>query len=113
MQGEVETKSDRIENTAPTPSRVASETLAQLLDRLTATGSLCREESGKIRCVACGHRCLVGAGRRGICKVRYNQDGQLRVPFGYVAGIASLDGRLVVVLDLDRLVSYSEPLPTA
>jgi len=31
----------------------------------------------------------------------------------YVAGIASLDGRLVVVLDLDRLMSFSEPLPTA
>ena len=25
-------------------------------------------------------------GRRGICKVRFNQGGQLRVPFGYVAG---------------------------
>jgi purine-binding chemotaxis protein CheW len=31
----------------------------------------------------------------------------------YVAGIASLGGRLVVVLDLDRLMSHSEPLPTA
>jgi purine-binding chemotaxis protein CheW len=31
----------------------------------------------------------------------------------YVAGIASLDSRLVVVLDLDRLMSFSEPLPTA
>jgi purine-binding chemotaxis protein CheW len=31
----------------------------------------------------------------------------------YVAGIASLDGRLVVILDLDRLMSFSEPLPAA
>jgi purine-binding chemotaxis protein CheW len=31
----------------------------------------------------------------------------------YVSGIASLDGRLVVILDLDRLMSFSEPLPTA
>lgn len=37
--------------------------------------------------MACGHRCLIPAGRRGICKVRFNQDGQLRVPFGYVAGV--------------------------
>ena len=27
-------------------------------------------------------------GRRGICKVRFNRAGQLRVPFGYVAGVA-------------------------
>ncbi len=39
-----------------------------------------------MRCLACGHRCLIGEGRRGICRVRYNQGGQLRVPFGYVAG---------------------------
>ena len=31
----------------------------------------------------------------------------------YVSGIASLDGRLVVILNLDRLMSLSEPLPTA
>jgi purine-binding chemotaxis protein CheW len=31
----------------------------------------------------------------------------------YVAGIASLEGRLVVVLDLERLMALSEPLPTA
>jgi purine-binding chemotaxis protein CheW len=30
----------------------------------------------------------------------------------YVAGIASLDGRLIVVLDLDRLMAFSAPLPT-
>ena len=31
----------------------------------------------------------------------------------YVSGIASLDGRLVVILNLDRLMSLTEPLPTA
>src|ERR1035441_981260 len=36
---------------------------------------------------ACGHRCLIAAGRHGICRVRFNQDGQLRVPFGYVGGV--------------------------
>jgi pyruvate formate lyase activating enzyme len=82
-------------NPAPKPetasgaakARVVNEELAQVLDRRTVVGSLWRAEDGKIRCVACGHRCLLGPGRRGICKVRFNQDGQLRVPFGYVAGV--------------------------
>lgn len=45
-------------------------------------------DGGKIRCHACGHRCLVAPGRMGVCKVRFNQDGVLRVPRGYVAGLA-------------------------
>jgi len=40
-----------------------------------------------VRCVACGHRCLIREGRRGICKMRFNQDGVLKVPWGYVAGL--------------------------
>jgi pyruvate formate lyase activating enzyme len=31
---------------------------------------------------------LLTDGRRGICKVRFNAAGRLRVPFGYVAGLA-------------------------
>ena len=45
-------------------------------------------ENGTIRCVACGHRCLIREGRRGICKVRWVEDGVLRSPHGYVAGLA-------------------------
>jgi pyruvate formate lyase activating enzyme len=72
------------------PAGVADETLADLLDRYTVRGELWRaEEGGRIRCVACGHRCLLPPGRRGICKVRFHRDGELRVPFGYVAGVAS------------------------
>lgn len=40
-----------------------------------------------VRCYACGHRCLIREGRRGICQVRFNQDGILRVPSGYVAAL--------------------------
>ena len=47
-----------------------------------------RQPDGKIRCLACGHRCLVGPGRSGVCRVRYNEEGHLRVPSGYVAAIA-------------------------
>ncbi len=42
---------------------------------------------GSIRCLACGHRCLVREGRAGICRVRFNAGGELRVPAGYAAGV--------------------------
>lgn len=63
-------------------------TVAEALDRLTAPGSLVQSlPGGEVRCLACGHRCLIRLGRRGICRVRFNQDGVLRVPWGYVAGL--------------------------
>lgn len=65
---------------------VANDPLARALGLRTVVGRLWRTEGSRIRCVACGHRCLIAEGRRGICKVRFNQGGQLRVPFGYVAG---------------------------
>lgn len=40
-----------------------------------------------VRCFACGHRCKIAPDRDGICKVRYNKDGKLYVPYGYVGGI--------------------------
>ncbi len=59
-----------------------------MLNRHTVQGELFRTEGDKLRCLACGHTCLLGVGRRGICKVRYNRTGELRVPSGYVAGVA-------------------------
>ena len=47
-----------------------------------------REPNGDIRCFACGHRCLIKPGRDGVCRVRFNDNGQLLVPFGYVASVA-------------------------
>lgn len=47
-----------------------------------------RYADGDVRCFACGHRCLVRPGRFGVCRVRFNEGGELRVPRGYVAGIA-------------------------
>jgi pyruvate formate lyase activating enzyme len=69
------------------PSVAAVGALADVLDRQTAPGKLWRAEGDRLRCVACGHRCLLGPGRRGICRVRFNRDGELRVPFGYVAAL--------------------------
>src|SRR6266852_5889690 len=68
---------------------IANESLANLLDRRTmpAARELIKREGERIRCLACGHRCLIGDGQRGICKVRFNDSGRLKVPFGYVAGL--------------------------
>jgi pyruvate formate lyase activating enzyme len=62
--------------------------LADALDPLTVPAELAVSgEDGSVRCTACGHRCLVRNGRRGICQVRFNRAGTLQVPWGYVAGL--------------------------
>ena len=61
-----------------------------LLDTLTVPGELYEKlEDHAVRCFACGHRCVIREGRRGICQVRFNQGGELRVPSGYVAALQS------------------------
>lgn len=63
-------------------------TLADHLDAMTAEGELVEQQpEDVVRCIACAHRCLIRPGKRGICKVRFNQGGKLRVPFGYVAAL--------------------------
>src|SRR5215218_433272 len=69
-----------------------SASLAEVLDELTreAAEELTERLEGRdLRCYACGHRCLVREGKRGICKVRFNERGRLLVPTGYVAALAS------------------------
>ena len=62
--------------------------LAQTLDQLTVEGKLYETlADNAVRCTACGHRCLIRDGRRGICQVRFNQQGKLQVPWGYVAAL--------------------------
>ena len=62
--------------------------LTDILDRLTVEGELVESlPDGAVRCTACGHRCLIRPGKRGICQVRFNEDGKLRVPWGYVAAL--------------------------
>ncbi|MCD4672516.1 MAG: AmmeMemoRadiSam system radical SAM enzyme [Anaerolineaceae bacterium] len=61
--------------------------LADVIDELTIPGTLYEKlDEGKVRCLACGHRCVLKPGQRGICKVRVNREGTLYVPWGYVAG---------------------------
>ncbi|MGI8919358.1 MAG: AmmeMemoRadiSam system radical SAM enzyme [Pyrinomonadaceae bacterium] len=65
--------------------------LAEVLDALTMTGASELTEhlaNDALKCYACGHRCLINSGKRGICKVRFNEAGELRVPTNYVAALA-------------------------
>jgi pyruvate formate lyase activating enzyme len=65
-------------------------TIGEYLDTLTVQGELYTKLSDNtIECYACGHRCKIREGKRGICQVRFNQGGELRVPWGYVAALQS------------------------
>ncbi|HEX9917533.1 MAG TPA: AmmeMemoRadiSam system radical SAM enzyme, partial [Pyrinomonadaceae bacterium] len=68
-----------------------STSLAGVLDELTAEAAPELTEhlaNNDLRCYACGHRCLIREGKRGICKVRFNEAGRLLVPTNYVAALA-------------------------
>jgi pyruvate formate lyase activating enzyme len=63
-------------------------TLGDLLAQNTRDGELYDVLSdGRLRCYACGHECPLPEGAVGVCKVRFNQGGRLRVPWGYVGGV--------------------------
>ncbi len=64
-------------------------TLQEILDARTRPGELYQLLDGEnnIRCFACGLRCLIRAGRRGVCRVRYNDAGTLQVPSDYVVAL--------------------------
>jgi len=47
-----------------------------------------RKGNGDVQCFACGHRCLIKPGRDGVCRVRFNENGTLLVPRGYVGALA-------------------------
>ncbi len=70
-------------------ANAASLSLADVLDQHTREAVLVRPEGGRLRCLACGHTCLIGEGKRGVCKVRFVADGRLFAPHGYVAGVQS------------------------
>ena len=66
-------------------------TLADILTRLTREGELYEKlPDQRLRCYACGHRCVIPEGRPGVCKVRFNKGGVLYVPAGYV-GVLQCD----------------------
>ncbi len=62
--------------------------VASVLDDLTIEGELVEKLPGQVlRCTACAHRCRIQPGGRGVCKLRFNHKGSLRVPWGYVAAL--------------------------
>ena len=63
-------------------------TLKELLAKHTRAGILYRDlGEGRLECYACGHRCVVGEGKDGICRVRFNRGGKLFVPWGYFGSL--------------------------
>jgi len=61
------------------------DTLADQLARQTRLADLYRPlDRNRVECFACGHRCPITPGFAGVCKVRFNRDGKLFAPFGYV-----------------------------
>jgi pyruvate formate lyase activating enzyme len=66
----------------------SSSALGDRLARLTREGELYeRLPDARVRCFACGHRCVIPPGFDGVCRVRFNHEGALRVPWGYVGGL--------------------------
>lgn len=64
------------------------QSLAEKLDGLSAQAKLFEKQVDEsVVCWACAHRCHIREGKRGVCQVRFNQAGELRAPWGYVAGL--------------------------
>ena len=59
--------------------------LADILDARTRSGTLLKKDGDAVQCLACAHRCRIQPGKRGLCQMRFNQDGEFFVPWGYVA----------------------------
>src|SRR5437773_5176190 len=74
-------REDRVMPASPAP-------LARVLSDLTREGELHEKLPDRaVRCHACGHRCFIPEGRPGICRVRFNEGGILKVPWGYVGAL--------------------------
>src|SRR5512146_2868070 len=64
--------------------------VADVINPLTVEGELYEAlPGGTVHCYACAHNCKIKPGGRGVCQVRYNLDGTLYVPYGYVAALQS------------------------
>jgi pyruvate formate lyase activating enzyme len=65
-----------------------SSTLKDVLETFTVEGELYEKlQNNRLRCFACGHRCVIFDGLDGICRVRFNRGGKLYVPHGYVGAL--------------------------
>jgi pyruvate formate lyase activating enzyme len=79
---------NRIRETRTSAPQMKATPLGETLARRTVEGELYEKfPNGRVRCFACGHRCLIPPGFDGICRVRFNEDGVLKVPWGYVGAL--------------------------
>lgn len=80
---------DRAQAGAQLRKPIAGESaLATRVDAMVREGDLYEKlPDARVHCFACAHNCLISDGGRGICQVRYNMDGTLFVPRGYVAAL--------------------------
>ncbi|MCC7155097.1 MAG: AmmeMemoRadiSam system radical SAM enzyme [Bryobacterales bacterium] len=63
-------------------------TLAEALENEVRRAELWEPlDERRVRCFACGHCCPVFEGQSGVCKVRFNRNGILWAPWGYVQSI--------------------------
>ncbi|MBI3292396.1 MAG: AmmeMemoRadiSam system radical SAM enzyme, partial [Elusimicrobia bacterium] len=70
------------------PATATHPALGDRLGQHTREGTLYEIlPAGKVRCYACGHRCVIRDGLDGICRVRFNRGGTLYVPWGYMGAI--------------------------
>jgi pyruvate formate lyase activating enzyme len=67
----------------PTLQEVLAERTHEAAPELVET----LDSKRRVRCYACGHQCPIPDGAVGVCKVRFNDGGTLRVPWGYVGGV--------------------------
>ena len=62
--------------------------LRDIVDENVREGDLYEKlDRNRVRCFACGHCCPIPEGQPGVCKVRYNRDGTLYVPWCYAGGV--------------------------
>lgn len=58
------------------------------LAKMTKPSSLCsRLDDDFVQCHACAHQCKLQLNQFAICKLRFNQQGDLMAPVGYVSGL--------------------------
>lgn len=86
--GAGETWRRRTRPEAKTMAQTQTLTLEAFLRQHVREGELYEQLEGeKVVCYACGHRCRILPGHRGVCRVRFNEGGKLFVPYGYVSGL--------------------------
>lgn len=66
-----------------------SKDLQTQLDSYTRPAELYQNTDQGPTCLACAHKCrLTSSGARGICAIRFNNNGKIQAPWGYVSGLA-------------------------